>query len=109
MRKLEVTYGVTKKDVANMVISESLESAAGKTIKIKGIAIGMDVDQDGEEVRCGYLVAEDTIYSTISDTAIRSIELYPEIMAEENLSEIEIVVSKRKANSGREFIVLFVK
>lgn len=109
MRNLEVMYGVTKKDLANMVTSESLESAVGKTIMVKGVAIGMDKDQDGKDVRCGYLLSEDTIYSTISDTAIRSIEMYPEIMEEENLKELEVLISKRSAKSGRDFLVLFVK
>lgn len=109
MRNLEVMHGVTKKDLANMVTSESLESVAGSTIKVKGVAIGMDKDQDGKDVRCGYLLSEDTIYSTISETAIRSIEMYPEIMEEENLTELEVVVSKRSAKSGRDFLVLFVR
>lgn len=109
MRNLEVMYGVTKKDLANMVTSESLESVAGSTIKIKGVAIGMDKDSDDKDVRCGYLLGEDTIYSTISETALRSIEMYPEIMEEENLKELEIAVSKRSSKGGRDFLVLFVK
>lgn len=102
---------MTPKDLINAKSSSVPVKTAPPRFKATGFATAEDVDKESGEVReVGYIVAEDqTIYGTISQTAISTI--YDIISAvEENTFElpVEIGVSLRKSNGGREFITLSV-
>lgn len=105
------SINMTAKDLINAKSSSVPVKTAPPRFKATGFAIAEDVDKESGEVReVGYIVAEDqTVYGTISNTAISTIS---DIIAavEENTFDlpVEIGVSLRKSNGGREFITLSV-
>ena len=108
MRKLTESANFTAKDNFNITGAETLESVKGKTLRVVGSALGLDVSHDtGEEVATGYLKTEDgTIYSTISPTAMQSITALIDMLMDAPNEVFEIRVNEKKSKGGRDFIVL---
>lgn len=101
------SHNFTAKDVFNIRAAQKLDSAKGKVLKVVGCATGNDVSgETGELVNTGYLKTEEGMYSTISKTAIDSIDALIDCFADNGGEPIEIKVGTGRSNAGREFIVL---
>ena len=111
-RKITTAANFSKKDMFNITGADTLNTMNGKTIKVEGCAIGLDVSHDtGEEVVTGYLKDESgRIYSTISKTAIDSISELCDIIDDGDFGDdLSVVVEIKKSKGGRDFIVLSLK
>lgn len=103
----------TKKDEVNSVSATPLQQAKAEHITIKGAAITERPDEEtGDVVRVGLIsTAEHGMMSTISGTALKSLDIIIDYMADleadEELGEgVEALVEVGKSNAGREFITL---
>ena len=84
-----------------------MQSHQGETFTIVGAAIDERPDENGEVRKVGLLVAEDgTVFTGISDTAIRGIDVLIDTLEESNGQPMDIMFEGRQAKSGRTFIVL---
>lgn len=100
---------VTKKDIINMqACSVSLKDANGEEINVSGVAVCEDINEKGETVRKGFIIAPDgTVFGTVSATAIRSIDGIADLLSDgENVT---VSVDMRTSKNDRDFIVLTVK
>lgn len=100
------TSNINAKDKFNMKMCKSLQTASGKTLIVSKAAIGEDSDQNGEVVNTGVIITDDGAYGTISATAIELIDALIDMLEESDNEPINVAVSTRKANSGRDYIVL---
>ena len=107
-RRIEKSINFSSKDNFNIVGAATLESVKGSVIDVIGCAIGCDVSHEtGEEISTGYLKDIDgNIYSTVSNTAMQSIDALIDIITSEPDKSVEIQVNSQKSKSGRDFIVL---
>lgn len=105
------SVGMTAKDLINAKTSSVQLKAAPEKFTCRGLAVTTDVDKStGETREVGYAVSEDgTVYGTISATAISSIDAIIDAVDGEAFDlPVEIGVSIRKSNAGRDFITLSV-
>lgn len=100
------TSNLTALDRFNMKVSKSLQNVAGSTLCVQKAAIGTDVDKDGEEIQTAVLVTDDGVFGSISATVIEQTEELIDILEEQ--SPIEVAVESRKAQSGRDYLVLVI-
>ena len=104
----------TKKDEINSMSSTPLQKVTGNNVHLIGAAITERPDEaTGEAKKVGLLVTEEYgALSTISDTAIRSLDMIIDYMTDlagdPDTADEKVVVNIKasKANSGREFITL---
>ena len=103
----------TKKDEINSVSATPLQQAKNENLTITGCAITLREDEEThEEKKVGLLsTAEHGMMSTISGTALKSLDIIIDYMADleadEELGEgVEALVKVGKSNAGREFITL---
>lgn len=105
------SVGMSAKDLINAKTSSVQLKSAPEKFTCRGLAVTTDTDKSTGEVReVGYVVAEDgTVYGTISATAISSIDAIIDAVDDEAFElPVEIGVSIRKSNAGRDFITLSV-
>lgn len=101
------SYNFTAKDNFNSIAGIPMQSKSGETITVVGAAIDERPNADGEAQEVGLLVGSDgTVYTGISGTAIRGIEMLIDYMKEENLTEVEIQFVSQQSKQGRTFITL---
>jgi len=101
------SYNFTAKDNFNSIAGIPMQSKSGETITVVGAAIDERPNADGELQEVGLLVGSDgTVYTGISGTAIRGIEMLIDYMNEDNLSEVEIQFVSQQSKQGRTFITL---
>lgn len=101
------SFNFTAKDNFNSIAGQTMQSHQGETITVVGAAIDERPDENGEARRVGLLAAEDgTVYTGISDTAIRGIEMLIDAFEEGAADKFNIQFEGREAKSGRTFIVL---
>lgn len=95
------------KDNFNSIAGVPMQSKAGERITVVGAAIDERPNQDGEIQKVGLLVADDgTVYTGISGTAIRGIDMLIDYMGEESLPSVDIQFVAQESNQGRTFITL---
>lgn len=100
------SYNFTKKDEINSVSATPLQKAKGEVITLKGAAITIRPDENGEDKEVALLsTVERGMMSGISETAIRSLDLIIDYM-EEVQEDIEVKIKADTSNAGREFITL---
>ena len=78
-----------------------------KGMKIEVVEVGTfaDVDKDGHDVTVVALEAKDgTIYTTISNTISRAVDLLSEILQEQGT--VTVQVNEAESNNGRSFYTL---
>lgn len=76
-------------------------------MKIEVVSVGTfpDVDKDGHDVTVVALESTDgTIYTTISGTIAKSVDLLEDVLADEG--KVTVVVNEQKSNGGRDFYTL---
>lgn len=100
------TSNLTSLDRFNMKVSKSLQNVAGSTLTVQKAAIGIDVDKDGEQVQTAVLITEQGTFGSISNTVIEQTDELIDILEEK--SPIEVAVESRKAQSGRDYLVLVI-
>lgn len=103
------TANMSTKDMINARTASVQLKAAPERFTVTGLAISQDVDKETGEMReVGYIAADnDTVYGTISNTALQTIEEIINAVENEEISlPCEIGVGLRKSNAGREFITL---
>lgn len=105
------TINFTKKDEVNSVSATPLQKAKGEVITVTGAAITKRADENGEEKDVALLATkEHGMMSGISATAIKSLDLIIDYMAEladdEVQAGVQLRVKAEKSNAGREFITL---
>lgn len=98
----------TKKDFINSRNGMALQEVAGKKLTIKSCAVIHDEDSDNENEEVGTIVAEEGIFTTISDNIIDSILDIIEIEEEES-GPIVVNIQKRTSKQGREFLTLTIE
>ena len=94
----------TKRDSFNAKACMSLKDVAGKTLTVKKCAIGTDIDENNEEIDTATLVCEEGTFGTISATAIDMCDDLIDMINDDGA--LKIKVNMRKANNGRDYIVL---
>ena len=105
-------FNFTKKDEINSMSSTPLQKITGNTATVIGAAITERPDEaTGEPKKVGILVTEEFgTLSTISGTAMKSLEMIIEYMEElkenEDTTPVVINIKAAKSNSGRDFITL---
>lgn len=100
-------YNFTAKDNFNSIAGVPMQSKAGEVITVRGAAIDERPNQDGELQQVGLLVdTEGTVYTGISGTAIRGIEMLIDYMEEEKLDTVDIEFVSQESKQGRTFITL---
>lgn len=102
------TSNFTAVDKFNIKMAKSLKDAADKILTVSKAVIGEDADQDGQVVQAGALVTDDGAYATISSTAVELIDALIDIMTDNDNQPIKVKVEMRKANNGRDYIVLSI-
>lgn len=101
------SFNFTAKDNFNSIAGVPMQSKAGAQITVRGAAVDERPNQDGEAQLVGLLVAIDgTVYTGISGTAIRGIEMLIDYMEEENLETVDIEFVAQESKQGRTFITL---
>ena len=103
--------GMTTKDLLNAKSSSVQLKGAPPRFEATGFAISEDVDRETGELReVGYIAsAEGTVYGTISATAIQAISGIIDAVTDGDFElPVEVGVSIRKSNAGRDFITLNV-
>lgn len=108
MKKLLTTTNFTKTDLFNVTSADTLQNHIGEVVAVSGFATGEDVDKEGELHTIAYLKTADGMLSTISATAIRSIEELEDVLADAEGGAVNIKISGRKSKQGRDFIVLSI-
>ena len=104
----------TKKDEINSVSATPLQQAKNENLTIAGCAITLSEDEEThEEKKVGLLsTAEHGMMSTISGTALKSLDIIIDYMEDirkddpDNFTGIVVKVKVGKSNAGREFITL---
>lgn len=102
----------TKKDEVNSVSATPLQQAKDENITVIGAAITERSDTEtGETIKVGLLsTKEHGMMSTISGTALKSLDIIVDYMADfapDEITEgIPVHVKVGKSNAGREFITL---
>ena len=102
----------TKKDEVNSVSATPLQQAKDENITVLGAAITERNDTEtGEIIKVGLLsTKEHGMMSTISGTALKSLDIIVDYMADFEADEIKegisVHVKVGKSNAGREFITL---
>ena len=102
---IRTTEGFTKVDEFNIKMAQALKDAAGETITIQKVAVGKDEDVDHKEKASAAFVCEEGIFGTISDRVVELANILIDII-NENGTPVKVQVTLRKANSGRDFLVL---
>ena len=105
-------FNFTKKDEINSMSSTPLQKVTGNNCHVLGGAITERADEStGEPKKVGILVTEEFgTLSTISGTAIKSLDMILDYMTElsESGDDSDVIVNIKsaKSNSGRDFITL---
>lgn len=106
---IRATKNFTKMHMINSKNGIALKDMDGETIKVNSLAILEKVEENGEIKKVGVLCGED-VYTTISNSAIETIEDLIDIAeTSEETETYSIKVSVRKAKSGRDFLALNVQ
>lgn len=117
MRKtINQSASFSKRDGINSRSGYPLKDFEGKNFPIKGItaaAVMEDTDEDTGEIKeIGVFRTKDEFgntvyYTTISATVIDVLEDVIEVIDEE--STVDVLITKRKSNSNREFLTLVIE
>lgn len=101
----------SRKDEINATSATPLQNAKNETVTMIGGAISERLDDaTGEMIKVGLITTEEYgVMSTISKTAIRSLDLIIDYINEDKPEKVEVNVCARKSNAGREFITLELK
>lgn len=101
---LKATENFTTVDKFNTKMTLALKDAAGKVLTVSKVAVGKDLDQEGNETVAAAFITEEGVYGTISDTVIELADTLVDIINEQG--DVQVKVESRKANSGRDYLAL---
>lgn len=102
---IKTTEGFTKVDEFNIKMAQALKDVAGQTITVHKVAVGKDVDIDQKETASAAFVCEEGIFGSISNTVVELADSLIDIIDEAG-APVKVQVDSRKANSGRDYLVL---
>lgn len=106
-----IKVGMTTKDLLNAKSSSVQLKDAPPRFEATGFAISEDVNRETGELReVGYIASADgVVYGTISATAMQAISGIIDAVTDGDFElPVEVGVSIRKSNAGRDFITLNV-
>lgn len=106
-----MTANVTGKMKVNALTADTLQNAIGTDLPVKAVAIAEKTDEETGEIKTvGYIWTESgECFSTISETAMDSIEAIYELLEENPDEKITAMPEMRKSKGGRDFIVLPIR
>ena len=102
---IKTTEGFTKVDEFNIKMAQALKDVAGQTITVRKVAVGKDVDVDQKETASAAFICEEGIFGTISNTVVELAYSLIDIIDEAG-EPVKVQVASRKANSGRDYLIL---
>lgn len=104
------SYNFTKKDEINSSSSTPVQNVKGEKVTLVGAAITSRPDlETGEEKEVGLLsTTEYGVLSTISPSAIKSLNLIIDYLEETKEADVKININVGKSKGGREFITLTI-
>ena len=102
---IKTTEGFTKVDEFNIKMAQALKDISGQTITVQKVAVGKDEDVDHKETAAAAFVCEEGIFGSISNTVIELAYSLIDIINEAG-APVKVQVASRKANSGRDYLVL---
>lgn len=102
---IKTTEGFAKVDEFNIKMAEALKNVSGQIITVQKVAVGKDEDADHKETASAAFVCEEGIFGTISNTVVELAYSLIDIINEAGAS-VKVQVDTRKANSGRDYLVL---
>ena len=102
---IKTTEGFTKVDEFNIKMAQALKEVAGEIITVQKVAVGKDEDVDHKEIASAAFVCEEGSFGTFSNTVVELADSLIDIIDEAG-APVKVQVTSRKANSGRDYLVL---
>ena len=103
---MERKINFTAKDKLNALTGSSLKDIAGSTVTADGIYVGERPDSDGVAKLVGIIKVNGETYSTISTTAIRTLDAVIDYMEDEKLDTIDLDIRFERSKNNRDYLVI---